>query len=169
MNKNIKWFTGPDANDRLEALVRKYLGDSFDNVCMPIDTYIAGSLNALTDKALFRNCIFLQDFYHHPQYNRIYAVFRQLLTQDVTIAIASKEEPHQLIADLCEVNQRSCRLCGCTDDNCLQCIIKTGHPCHWVADDLCSACADVADATNELTVIASGAKQSPQPNHQITK
>jgi hypothetical protein len=36
---------------------------------------------------------------------------------------------------------RVCRVCGCTDDDCRQCIEKTGEPCHWVEDDLCSACA----------------------------
>ncbi|MDR1174782.1 MAG: hypothetical protein LBK83_04855 [Treponema sp.] len=37
---------------------------------------------------------------------------------------------------------RRCRVCGCTDDDCHQCIEKTGHPCHWVEEDLCSACAE---------------------------
>ena len=36
---------------------------------------------------------------------------------------------------------QTCRVCGCTDANCRQCIEKTGSPCHWVAPDLCSACA----------------------------
>ena len=36
---------------------------------------------------------------------------------------------------------RTCRVCGCTDGNCQQCIEKTGKPCHWVEEDLCSACA----------------------------
>ena len=36
---------------------------------------------------------------------------------------------------------RKCRICGCTDDNCRQCIERTGEPCHWVDEDLCSACA----------------------------
>lgn len=35
---------------------------------------------------------------------------------------------------------RTCRGCGCTDDDCSQCIKKTGQPCHWVEEDLCSAC-----------------------------
>ena len=39
-------------------------------------------------------------------------------------------------------NVRRCRVCGCTDDDCRQCIEKTGEPCHWVEEDLCSACAD---------------------------
>jgi len=36
--------------------------------------------------------------------------------------------------------ERKCRICGCTDGNCRQCVEKTGKPCHWVAEDLCSAC-----------------------------
>lgn len=36
---------------------------------------------------------------------------------------------------------RTCRVCGCTDADCRQCIERTGQPCHWVAADLCSACA----------------------------
>lgn len=35
---------------------------------------------------------------------------------------------------------RTCRSCGCTDNNCLQCIQKQGYPCHWVEKDLCSCC-----------------------------
>ena len=37
---------------------------------------------------------------------------------------------------------QTCRVCGCTDDDCSQCIEKTGGPCHWVEPDLCSACAE---------------------------
>lgn len=33
-----------------------------------------------------------------------------------------------------------CRVCGCTDDDCRQCIEKSGEPCYWVEPDLCSAC-----------------------------
>ena len=35
---------------------------------------------------------------------------------------------------------RKCRVCGCTDGDCRQCVEKTGNPCHWVESDLCSAC-----------------------------
>jgi hypothetical protein len=38
------------------------------------------------------------------------------------------------------MSERICRLCGCTDDDCRQCIEKTGKPCYWVEADLCSAC-----------------------------
>lgn len=35
---------------------------------------------------------------------------------------------------------RRCRKCGCTQNDCTQCIERTGAPCRWVASDLCSAC-----------------------------
>lgn len=36
---------------------------------------------------------------------------------------------------------QQCRLCSCTNDDCRQCIQKTGAPCSWIEEDLCSACA----------------------------
>lgn len=39
-------------------------------------------------------------------------------------------------------NVRTCRVCGCTDNDCRQCIKKTGKPCTWIEQDLCSACGD---------------------------
>jgi len=43
-----------------------------------------------------------------------------------------------------KVTAGTCRVCGCTDQDCRQCIRKTGRPCHWVdrSRTLCSACAD---------------------------
>ena len=38
-----------------------------------------------------------------------------------------------------------CRICGCTDYDCNQCIKKTGQPFYWVEDDVCSCCADELD------------------------
>lgn len=40
------------------------------------------------------------------------------------------------------IDAQVCRMCGCTDDDCSGCIQRTGQPCYWVEDDLCSACAD---------------------------
>lgn len=42
--------------------------------------------------------------------------------------------------DLSLIAIRECRICGCTDDDCTQCVEKTGKPCYWVQEDLCSAC-----------------------------
>ena len=38
-------------------------------------------------------------------------------------------------------DRRKYRVCGCIDDDCHQCIEKTGQPCYWIEWDLCSACA----------------------------
>jgi len=38
------------------------------------------------------------------------------------------------------MEERRCRICGCTDDDCRRCVERTGSPCHWVEEDLCSAC-----------------------------
>lgn len=55
-------------------------------------------------------------------------------------------------ADIFGEPVRSCRVCGCTDDDCSQCIEATGEPCHWVGEDLCSRCLSdkIDDANNEL-------------------
>lgn len=41
---------------------------------------------------------------------------------------------------LVPLEERKCRVCGCTEGSCFQCIEKTGAPCYWVEEDLCSAC-----------------------------
>lgn len=46
-------------------------------------------------------------------------------------------DPVELIIDMM---WRRCRVCGCTDEDCSQCIEKTGSPCHWIGLELCSAC-----------------------------
>jgi hypothetical protein len=47
----------------------------------------------------------------------------------------------------------TCRVCGCTDEDCRQCIRKTGEPCHWVEPDLCSAC--VEDSKGKIKQLSS--------------
>lgn len=44
------------------------------------------------------------------------------------------------------ITVRACRICGCTDDDCSACIERVGIPCHWVTNDLCSACWKYPDA-----------------------
>lgn len=41
---------------------------------------------------------------------------------------------------------RHCRVCGCIDLDCEDCIRRTGEPCRWVEKDLCSACAPAGKA-----------------------
>lgn len=33
-----------------------------------------------------------------------------------------------------------CIRCGCTDDDCSECVKALGHPCHWVFPNGCSRC-----------------------------
>lgn len=35
---------------------------------------------------------------------------------------------------------RVCRVCGCTDTDCRECLQRTGVSCYWIEEDLCSAC-----------------------------
>lgn len=37
---------------------------------------------------------------------------------------------------------QQCAVCGCTDDDCSKCVVRTGSPCYWAAINLCSACVD---------------------------
>ena len=45
-----------------------------------------------------------------------------------------------------------CKVCGCTDMNCSNCVEKTGMPCWWINDsqDLCSACAEENSEDNDI-------------------
>ena len=47
--------------------------------------------------------------------------------------------------------EQKCRVCGCTDSDCRQCIEKTGERCYWVEPDLCSACAPRDAVLGQLT------------------
>lgn len=48
----------------------------------------------------------------------------------------------ELLAEIDRLpTQRACRICGCTDDDCSQCVEAQGIPCHWAEPDLCSRCA----------------------------
>lgn len=43
------------------------------------------------------------------------------------------------------LQSQQCRVCGCSDYDCSQCIEKTNQACYWVEADLCSACIDNID------------------------
>jgi len=72
---------------------------------------------------------------------------RTICEDCVTLVINSREDYiKDLVAEVKRLKDdyegpvRTCRVCGCTDTNCSQCFNKTGELCHWVEDDLCSAC-----------------------------
>lgn len=54
-------------------------------------------------------------------------------------------------------DERICRVCECTDGNCLSCIEAQGYPCHWVEDDLCSRCANKLSLKDRLACPECGA------------
>jgi len=68
----------------------------------------------------------------------------------ILAAMAKAEDSEDPLADPPEsggtnwprAEVRTCRVCGCTDDDCSGCIERTGQPCLWVKDDLCSACQE---------------------------
>lgn len=71
-------------------------------------------------------------------------------TEQMAREVAKREQPRpverwELPPPEASPGVRRCRVCGCTDDDCRQCIEKTGEPCHWVEEDLCSACAEDPD------------------------
>ena len=45
-----------------------------------------------------------------------------------------------------EEPEQACRVCGCTEGDCSQCIAASGKPCYWVKRDLCSRCDSEAKA-----------------------
>lgn len=51
---------------------------------------------------------------------------------------------------------RSCRVCGCTDADCSRCIERTGAPCTWAGDDVCSACTHPVQRGPAIPAAAGG-------------
>lgn len=99
---------------------------------------------------------------------------------DIHVLVKEKEQPepvyslYQEMSETGELNKgierakewvnslRRCRVCGCTEFNCIQCVEKTGKPCTWIEDDLCSACA--TDGKKEIEVKDSRATQDLNEN-----
>lgn len=52
------------------------------------------------------------------------------------------------VAEGAMIGRRTCRICGCRQDR--ACWDEaTGYGCHWVADDLCSACDTIEPQLRE--------------------
>jgi PRTRC genetic system protein E len=76
---------------------------------------------------------------------------KEILIRNVIIKRIKPTPDHpSVITEHTAEKIRSCRICGCTDNDCRQCIEKTGKPCHWIAEDLCSACEEEAMEQSEL-------------------
>lgn len=61
----------------------------------------------------------------------------------------------------------TCRVCGCTEADCRQCIEKTGQACHWVEADLCSACVPPAASPPAAPPPAGPIKEPAMPTNRL--
>ena len=77
---------------------------------------------------------------HHVFYTHVNRYEGLLGNRLCRIFLEQGASPLQARQDEAENFPRRCRACGCTDDDCSQCIEKTGQPCFWVEANLCSAC-----------------------------
>jgi hypothetical protein len=55
-------------------------------------------------------------------------------------ALAWAREVRELLS-LIEPRVDRCSVCDCTDEDCSQCVERTGAPCYWAGPGLCSVCA----------------------------
>ena len=87
-----------------------------------------------------------------------------------------EEQAKQFVDTIVSTKERTCRECGCTDNDCKQCIKKTGKACHWVEEDLCSAChiespeviiENMIDLEKDITSGLNELKQMLSPNNNI--
>ena len=71
---------------------------------------------------------------------------RQIVPEYLQFAYKTLTKDTPADGSLLEIDTKpvigKCKKCGCTDEDCSQCIAKTGGPCHWVAPNKCSACFD---------------------------
>lgn len=71
----------------------------------------------------------------------LFEALDQLL--DMAVIVLDNNMPYpRLMWRQMDQTVRSCRVCGCTDDDCSQCVAAQGYPCHWVEQDLCSRCTN---------------------------
>jgi len=62
---------------------------------------------------------------------------------------------------------QKCRVCGCTDNDCSQCIKAQGYPCRWVEKDLCSRCATPAFTFENGELLLTGIDKYLKPGDTI--
>ncbi len=60
-----------------------------------------------------------------------------------------------------------CRVCGCTDENCSECIEATGEPCKWVEPNLCSRCVPEEATKSNPVPVPEGSVECSDCAHQI--
>jgi hypothetical protein len=60
---------------------------------------------------------------------------------DKANAITWAREVRELLRMIDPITDQ-CAVCDCTENDCSQCVERTGEPCYWAREGVCSACAD---------------------------
>lgn len=77
-----------------------------------------------------------------------YLLLGSLVTILVVATVTTRREWRR------EDAERSCEVCHCTDADCTECVERTGSPCHWVGENLCSAGGDASwDSIQEMFLL----------------
>lgn len=77
----------------------------------------------------------------YNKHGKLAAVYGSCIIDGGDGIILTADLANMLNLTRAEAAKAKCRVCGCTQENCKQCIEKTGSPCYWIEEDLCSACA----------------------------
>ncbi len=68
-----------------------------------------------------------------------------------------------------EAGIKKCKICGCTDDDCTQCVKAQGKVCTWVTNELCSRCDKTINTEGPtiLSAITSNDREKILPDLEL--
>ncbi len=91
------------------------------------------------------------------------------LFKDVQKAAAFDWKALQADAERSLCRRGTCMVCGCTEENCSGCMLRTGGPCEWTSatQTLCSACLPIAEKPAPGIVNIQGRQSEKLDEHAI--
>jgi hypothetical protein len=122
--------------------------------------YRGNKINELRREIYCRLLMLSDDFYdfsHSRKWHKglVYGIARVI--DDIALMVASSE----MMKEQAKPYHPSgvCQICGCTDDDCRQCIQRTGESCAWANAEhtLCTACV-----TTPSSVAGAGIPSRPE-------
>ncbi len=128
-NQVIKhtWAEGERKLNRLIG-VRMSVDDVCDNLVRHCNAYAAVYMNRSENKSFYEASKFVCKSYQIQSGAFVFVLGYDLKSRTYDVQVKFEMTPG------------ICRRCGCVDDDCRDCIQRTGEPCSWVEHDLCSAC-----------------------------
>ncbi len=94
-------------------------------------------------------------------------------SEEPTILTAEQKSTLQKLLGHTVLNDqtgRTCRICGCTADDCTDCVARLGEACTWTELDLCSGCdLDWVTTFNTEIALASMDCQAGKITLKVTK